>query len=458
MNPTSLARPQHPMWGNPSLWILAGIMLALTGCGGGSGSSGSGPSASDARFHRPEPPTGPPTGSPKLTISSFTATPSVVTAGQSTELSWSVKNATTLSISPSIGTVTGTQVSVTPAQTTTYTLTASGTSGQVTATATVTVGSAPSGHYGSMTGADLGVGANLNGALPFPSDNAWNTNISQAQVDPNSANLIASIGLSTGLHPDFGSGTYNGGVIGIPYVVVSSAQAPVAISITGYPSQSDPGPFPVPANAPIEGEPVNEATGGPGGDMHVLVIDRDTNRLYEMWQSVPSNYNVAGSAWSASTAALFHLDSDNVRPTAGPDWTSADAAGLPIFPGLVRYEEASAGLIPHALRFTVSQTRKAYVPPADHYASSNTSTNLPPMGMRVRLKASYVIPSTFSPASQAILQAMKTYGMFVADNGSNWFVSGAPDSRWNDDALDSELSQVKGTDFEVVLMTGVVTP
>jgi hypothetical protein len=159
----------------------------------------------------------------------------VVTAGQSTVLSWSTKDATTLSISPSIGTVTGTQVSVTPAQTTTYTLTASGTSGQVTATATVTVGSAPSGHYGSMTGADLGVGANLNGALPFPSDNAWNTNISQAQVDPNSANLIASIGLSTGLHPDFGSGTYNGGVIGIPYVVVSSAQAPVAITITGYP-------------------------------------------------------------------------------------------------------------------------------------------------------------------------------------------------------------------------------
>jgi hypothetical protein len=358
-------------------------------------------------------------------------------------------------LGPSVGSVTGTSLSVSPSQTTTYTLTAAGTGGQVTATATVTVGSVAL-QYGSMAGADLGVGANLNGALPFPSDNAWNTNISQAQVDPNSANLIASIGLSTGLHPDFGSGTYNGGVIGIPYVVVSSAQAPVAISITAYPSQSDPGPFPVPANAPIEGEPVNAATGGPGGDMHVLVIDRDTNRLYEMWQSVPSHFNVAGSSWSASSAALFHLDSDNVRPTAGPDWTSADAAGLPIFPGLVRYEEASAGLIPHALRFTVSQTRAAYLPPADHYASSNTSTNLPPMGMRVRLKASYVIPASFSTESKAILQAMKTYGMIVADNGSNWYVSGAADSRWNDSALDSELEQVQGSNFEVVLMTGIV--
>jgi hypothetical protein len=380
-----------------------------------------------------------------------------VSSGQATTLTWSVANATTITINPGPGTVTGTDVSIDPTQTTTYTLTAAGTGGQATATVTVTVGTT-SAHYATMAGADLGVGANLNGAMPFPADNAWNTNISTAQVDPNSANLITSIGLTTGLHPDFGSGTYNGGVIGIPYVVVSSSQAPVAIDITGYPSQSDPGPFPVPDNAPIEGEPVNEASGGPGGDMHVLVIDRDTNRLYEMWQSDPANFGVAGSAWSASSTALFHLDSDNVRPTAGPDWTSADAAGLPIFPGLVRYEEANAGAIHHALRFTVDHTRKAYLPPADHYASTNTSTNLPPMGMRVRLKASYVIPSTFSPQSQAILQAMKTYGMFVADNGSNWYVSGAPDSRWNDDALNSELGQVKGSDFEVVLMTGLVTP
>jgi hypothetical protein len=381
----------------------------------------------------------------------------LVAAGQATVLAWSVTSATSLSISPNIGTVTGTEVTVNPAQTTTYTLTATAAGGQKTATVTVTVG-AVSSKYANMAGADLGAGANLNGAIPFPADNAWNTNISQAAVDPNSANLIASIGLSTGLHPDFGSGTYNGGVIGIPYVVVSSAQTPVAITITGYPSQSDPGPFPVPDNAPIEGEPANAASGGPGGDMHVLVIDRDTNRLYEMWQSIPASYGVPGSGWSASTTALFHLDSDVVRPTAGPDWTSADAAGLPIFPGLVRYEEANSGAILHALRFTVSQTRKAYLPPADHYASSNTSTNLPPMGMRVRLKASYVIPSTFSPQSQAILQAMKTYGMLVADNGSNWYVTGAPDARWNDSALSSELGQVKGSDFEVVLMTGLVTP
>jgi hypothetical protein len=351
--------------------------------------------------------------------------------------------------------VTGDSIAVKPGQTTTYTLTAAGTGGRATATATVTVGSLTA-QYASMAKADLGIGANLNGAIPFPADNAWNTDISQAAVDPNSANLIASIGLNTGLHPDFGAGTYNGGVIGIPYVVVSSAQSPVTINITQYASQSDPGPFPVPDNAPIEGEPVNAATGGPGGDMHVLVIDRDTNRLYEMWQSIPANYGVSGSAWSASSAALFHLDSDTVRPTAGADWTSADAAGLPIFPGLARYEEASSGAILHALRFTVSQTRAAYLPPADHYASSNTSTNLPPMGMRVRLKASYVIPSNINPQSRAILQALKTYGMFVADNGSDWYISGAPDSRWTD-TLNSDLGQVTGADFEVVLMTGVVT-
>lgn len=443
------------------------VLLAACGGGGGSGSTGStagsgsstsgsgtsgaGTSGSGSGTPAPTSPTG--SGAPSIT--SFAATPTVIGAGQSTMLTWAVSNSSSLTISPAIGSVTGTSVTVTPTATTTYTLTAAGTGGQTKATATVTIGAVAT-HYAAMAGADLGIGANLNGAIPFPADNAWNTDISQAAVDPNSSNLISSIGLNTGLHPDFGSGTYSGGVIGIPYVVVSSAQTPVPVTITAYASQSDPGPFPVPDNAPIEGEPVGAASGGPGGDMHVLVIDRDTNRLYEMWQSSPASYLTSGTAWSASSAALFHLDSDNVRPTAGADWTSADAAGLPIFPGLVRYEEAHNGVIPHALRFTVNKTRAAYLPPADHYASSDTSTNVPPMGMRVRLKASYVIPSSFSPEVKAILQAMKTYGMIVADNGSSWYVSGAPDSRWDDNAL-SALSQVTGSDFEVVLMTGIVT-
>ena len=304
--------------------------------------------------------------------------------------------------------------------------------------------------YGNMAGASLGPGASLNGAVPFPADNAWNTDISALPVDPNSDNLIASIGLQTGLHPDFGAGYYAGSIIGIPYVVVSSAQAEVPIDVTLYRTQSDRGPFPAPLNAPIEGMRKNGRP--PSGDRHVLVIDRDTNQSYEMWESVPQ-----ATEWKASAAALFDLDSDTVRPTAKPCWTSADAAGLPIFPGLARYDEASTGVIPHALRFTVQNSRAAYVPPANHWASSSTSVNLPPMGMRVRLKASYVIPATFSKQVRTILQALKTYGMIVADNGSNWYISGAPDNRWNNNDLVGQLSQVTGSDFEVVQMSGLVT-
>jgi hypothetical protein len=305
--------------------------------------------------------------------------------------------------------------------------------------------------YGSMAGASLGAGANLHGAIPFPADNAWNTDISKAPVDPNSAHLITSIGWTVGLHPDFGSGTWDGAIIGIPYVVVSSAQLPVAISLGLYKSESDPGPFPVPRNAPIEGSrPDGNAF---GGDRHVLVIDKSTNRLYEMYHASP----LTSGGWSADSAALFHLDSDNVRPTAKLGWTSADAAGLPIFPGLARYDEASTGVIRHALRFTVGETRRAYVAPANHWASSQSSVYLPPMGMRVRLKASYRIPANFSIESKAILQALKTYGMFVADNGSSWYISGAPDPRWNNDALVGELATVKGSNFEVVKMGPIRT-
>lgn len=303
--------------------------------------------------------------------------------------------------------------------------------------------------YGNLSAAALGANASLNGAVPFPADNPWNQNISGAAVDPNSDALIASIGLGTGLHADFGSGLYQGAPIGIPYVVVPGSQPKVPIVFTAYGSESDPGPYPVPPNAPIEGGASST------GDRHVIVIDRDHQRLYEMYNAFP---NQDGS-WNADCGAVFDLDSDDVRPGAQPGWTSADAAGLPIFPGLARYDEAAQGPggVLHALRFTVNATRKAYVPPANHFASSSTDPNLPPMGMRVRLKSSFVIPPGFSAETRALLTAMQVYGMFVADNGSNWYVSGAPDERWNNDALHSEFAQVLGSNFEVVRMDGLVS-
>ncbi|MES2101579.1 MAG: hypothetical protein V4569_17270 [Pseudomonadota bacterium] len=308
---------------------------------------------------------------------------------------------------------------------------------------------APSAGYGDFNAAALGVGAALNGALAFPANNPWNTDVSAAAVDPNSDALIASIGLATGLHPDFGAGLYNGTKIGIPFVVVAGTQAKVTMNWTAYGSESDAGPYPVPSTAPVEGAPDTS------GDRHVLVIDRDNNRLYELYRAFAN----ADGSWNAECGAVFHLDSNAVRPTAQPGWTSADAAGLPIFPGLAKYEEAALGPggVKHALRFTVQRSRRAYVPPATHFASSNTSTSLAPMGMRVRLKASYAIPASFSTETRALLTAMKTWGMIVADNGSNWYVSGAPDERWNNDTLVSEFAQVKGSDFEVVRMDGLVT-
>ena len=290
---------------------------------------------------------------------------------------------------------------------------------------------------------ELGAGASLHGKRLFPADNPWNQDISTMPVDPNSANLIGSIGANTGLHPDFGT-LYNGAPNGIPYIVVSGTQLRVPISWTAYGDESDPGPYPVPANAPIEGGPTS------GGDRHVLVIDRDNWKLYELYRAFPLNN---GSSWNADCGAIFDLNSNALRPAG---WTSADAAGLPIFPGLVRYDEVfEQGLIAHAIRFTVQNSRRAYISPARHYASSNTSPNLAPMGMRVRLKASFNI-SGFSPGMQVILRAMKTYGMIVADNGSNWYFSGAPDPRWNDDEL-STLKTIKGSNFEVVQMGTMVT-
>ncbi len=277
-------------------------------------------------------------------------------------------------------------------------------------------------------------GASLDGRRPFPDDNAWNTVITGAQVDPNSSTLIASCGAKN-LHPDFGT-VWDGAPNGIPYVVVHSSQAKVPVSFD-YADESDPGPYPIPPDAPIEGGASSD------GDRHVLVVDVDAWKLYELYDAHSVN---GGQSWTAGSGAIFNLNSDSLRPAG---WTSADAAGLPIFPGLVRYDEAvEQGQINHALRFTCPRTRTAYVSPARHYASSDTSSALPSMGMRVRLKANFDTTS-FSPTVRAILRAMMRYGMLVADNGSGWYVSGAPDPRWSDDDL-ATLSRVPSSAFEVI--------
>lgn len=289
---------------------------------------------------------------------------------------------------------------------------------------------------------DLGPGASLHGKQLFPPDNPWNQDISNAPVDPNSAQIIAAIGYDAQLHPDFGT-VYHGAPNGIPYVVVAGSQPMTPIHLTSYASESDQGPYPVPRNAPIEGG------ANSNGDRHVLVVDRDNWKLYEMFSAFPNN----DGSWRAASGAIFDLKSNALRPEG---WTSTDAAGLPIFPGLVRYDEVfEQREIRHALRFTVKKSRRAYVFPARHYASSDTDANLPPMGMRVRLKASFDM-TQFSAANRVILRALQKYGMFVADNGPNWFLSGAPDMRWSDDDL-SILKIVKGHDFEVVRMGAVST-
>jgi hypothetical protein len=275
----------------------------------------------------------------------------------------------------------------------------------------------------------------------FPPDNAWNRDVSTDAVDPNSANLIASCGATRSLHPDFGT-EYDGVPWGIPYVAVRAAQPRVPVSFY-YEDESDAGPYPIPALAPIEGGTASS------GDRHVIVVDVDNWKLYELFDARPVN---GGASWTAGSGAIFDLSSNAMRPAG---WTSADAAGLPIFAGLARYDEVASGAITHALRFTCPTTRRAYIPPARHYASSQTSPNLPPMGMRVRLKASVDI-STFPPDVQVILTALRKYGMILADNGGGFFVSGAPDPRWNDANIDT-MKRIKGSDFEVVLMTGMVT-
>ncbi len=299
----------------------------------------------------------------------------------------------------------------------------------------------PAGPDGEW-GIGLGPGASLEGRRPFPDDNPWNTDISGAPVDANSSALIASCGLRN-LHPDFGT-TWNGAPNGIPYIVVGGTQPRVPV-VFDYADESDPGPYPIPSDAPIEG-------GAAGtGDRHVLIVDRDEWVLYELFAAHPRE---GGARWEAGSGAIFDLGSNELRPAG---WTSADAAGLPIFPGLVRYDEVvEQGEIRHALRFTCPSTRRAYLPPARHWASSRTDPGLPPMGMRVRLSADFDV-STFPTEARVILTALKRYGMFLADNGGGWYISGAPDPRWNDNALGT-LKRVPSTAFEVIRMEGVVTP
>jgi hypothetical protein len=295
----------------------------------------------------------------------------------------------------------------------------------------------------SCSSLSLGRGASLNGFIPFPSDNAWNQDISSASVDPNSDALINFIGASTPMHPDFGAGLYGESTIGVPYVVVSGSPF-VNIYFTAYGSESDPGPMPVPHNAPIEGYP------HPGNrDRHVLVLDRDNCWLYELYHSYPQN----DGSWQADSAAVWDLLNDEQRPYT---WTSADAAGLPVFPGLARYDEVASGQIQHALRFTLQYSRQAFTPPASHWAPTSTNALAAPMGMRLRLKASYDI-SSFPSQAKVILGALKQYGMIMADNGSSMYVSGDPDNRWSNDDLGS-LKQVPASAFEVILMDPIYTP
>jgi hypothetical protein len=268
----------------------------------------------------------------------------------------------------------------------------------------------------------------------FPSDNAWNWDISGYEVHPNSDNFIQAVGPTTGLHPDFGTPDE----YGIPYVVVNADQPKIGVTFTAYGDESDPGPYPIPLNAPIEGTEFADST----ADRHVLCVDTSGKILYELFNSFPQ-----ATFWEAGCGAVFNLTSNAQRQDG---WTSADAAGLPIFPGLVRYEEVVIKKeIPHAIRVTFSSTYAKYIYPATHLTNTSSDPNRPYMGLRFRLKAGFDI-SGYTEDCQVILRAMKKYGLIVADNGSNWYFSGAPDERWNDDNLNL-LKQVKGSEFEVVL-------
>jgi hypothetical protein len=283
----------------------------------------------------------------------------------------------------------------------------------------------------------VGQMASLNGFVPFSSSSLWNADISSAPVDPNSNTIITNWVGSVNVHPDWGTDpTY-----GIPYVVVDGSQSLVNVNLGAYGGESDPGPMPVPATAPVEGG--SSST----GDRHVLVLDNGNCFLYELYNASANS----DGTWNADSTALWDLLGDEQRPYT---WTSADAAGLPIFPGLVRYDEAASGKILHAFRFTLPRTGAAFTPPASHWAATSSDPTAPPMGMRLRLKSSYNI-SGFSTQMQVILTAMKTYGLILADNGSSLYVTGVSDSRWGSDF--NSLKTVPASAFEVVQMNPVYT-
>ncbi len=290
-----------------------------------------------------------------------------------------------------------------------------------------------------------GPGASLNGFRPFPDSDPWNQRIDESPVDPSSDQILAYIGLDGHLHPDFGAGTWQGSKIGIPYIVVPGDEPKVTVEYQAYGDQSDQGPFPIPFDTPVEGDPYDR------GDRHAIVIDRDNWVLYELFRAFPQN---GGARWTADSGAIFDLKTNTVRPKG---WTSADAAGLPIFPGLVRYDEVGEQKeIRHAIRFTLAETRRAFVPPASHWASSKEHPLLPPLGMRVRLRKDFDTTG-YADDVKVILTCLKRYGMILADNGSDWFISGAPDERWNNDEL-RQLRKVKVSDLEIIKMDGLTTP
>jgi hypothetical protein len=284
------------------------------------------------------------------------------------------------------------------------------------------------------SGSSTAAPPSIAGCRIFPVDNIWNRPVDNLPVSPSSSSYINSIGASTGLHPDFGSGTWEGAPIGIPLTIVSGTQPKVLIAF-GWPEESDPGPYPIPTDALIEGGSESQ------GDRHVLVLDRDSCKLYELYSAYPQ----LDGSWEAGSGAVYDLFSNRLRPRG---WTSADAAGLPILPGLARYQEVADGEITHALRFTAQNTRNEYVWPARHRASDITNATTPPLGQRFRLKSEFNITG-FSPQVQVILRALKKYGLILADNGSDWFITGMPDPGWDNDHL-SQLGQVKGADFEAV--------
>jgi hypothetical protein len=275
----------------------------------------------------------------------------------------------------------------------------------------------------------------------FPANNAWNQRVDKLPVSADSARLINSIGLDSPVHADFGSGEWDGGPIGIPFDVVSR-KTPLSRVSFGYADESNRVRYPIPRHVHIEGGV--HAT----GDRHAILVDKSTCRLYELY-----DLRHTGHGWAAGSGAVWNLRSNHLRPAG---WTSADAAGLPIFPGLARRAEVSRGEIDHALRFTAPETRRAYIYPARHYASSSNDPSLPPMGLRVRLKASVNVAS-FPRQARVVLRALQRYGMILADNGSPWYISGAPSSHWSNDALHS-LGRLTGADLEVVDTSSLPEP